>query len=127
MHFFLGATLTGGCDFGETLTVSGTCNIDSFISTAGARTGLTGFDASEYGAKLVYVVLGKGGLGVFVRAGLVKPPSLVSSAVDADARLALLIIDRRRDNSVVTWISGLCPSTSGFLRAFVRRETFRSI
>jgi hypothetical protein len=102
MHVFLGVTTTGGCDFGETLMVSGSCNIDSFISTAGARTGSIGFDASEYGAKLVYVVLGKGGLGVFVRAGLVKPPSLVSSAVDADARLALLIIDRRRDKSVVT-------------------------
>ena len=69
--------------------------------------------AKEYGAKLVYVVLGRGGLGVFVRAGLVRPPSLVSSAVDA--RLALLIIDRRRMRSVLTLTSGLYASFSGLL------------
>jgi len=53
----------------------------------------------------VKAVFGKGGLGVFVLAGLVRPPSLVSSAVDA--MLALLIIDRRRVRSVVMWISDL--------------------
>ena len=36
---------------------------------------------------------GRGGLGVFVLAGLVRPPSLVSSAVDA--MLALLCVDAR--------------------------------
>lgn len=58
----------------------------------------------------MYVAFGKGGLGVFVRAGLVKPPSLVSSAVEA--RLALLIIDLRRDKFVATCISGFV-SVSG--------------
>lgn len=53
--------------------------------------------------------LGIGGLGVLVRAGLVNPPSLVSSAVEA--RLALLIIDRRRDKSVVTCISDLVSAS----------------
>ena len=37
---------------------------------------------------------GRGGLGVFVRAGLVKPVSLVRSAVDA--MLILLAMERRR-------------------------------
>lgn len=37
---------------------------------------------------------------MLVRAGLVRPPSLVSSAVEV--MLALLIIDLRRDKSVVT-------------------------
>ena len=36
-----------------------------------------------------------------LRAGLVNPPSLVSSAVDADAILVLLINDRRRNIAVV--------------------------
>jgi hypothetical protein len=39
-------------------------------------------------------ISGKGGLGVFVRAGLVKPVSLVKSAVDAT--LILLAMERRR-------------------------------
>ena len=72
----------------------------------------------------MYPVFGKGGLGVLVRDGLVNPPSLVSSAVDA--KLALLSIDRRRDNSVVTWISGLDASTSGLFKARVRSDSFRS-
>ena len=72
-------------------------------------------------------VFGKGGLGVFVLAGLVRPPSLVSSAVDA--MLALLIIDRRRVRSVVMWISDLwiSVSCSGAWNAFVRSDSFRTL
>jgi hypothetical protein len=83
------------------------------------------FEVKEYGAKLVYVDLGMGGLGVFVRAGLVNPPSLVSSAVEA--KLALLIIDRRRVRSVVNRISDFAASFSGtFWNALVRRDSLRS-
>lgn len=84
-----------------------------------------GFAAKEYGAKLVKVALGYGGLGVFVRAGLVSPPSLVSSAVDA--RLALLIIDRRRARSFEICISDLRISASvgDVWKAFVNRDTLR--
>lgn len=46
-------------------------------------------------------VSGMGGLGVLVRAGLVKPVSLVRSAVEA--KLTLLAMDRRRRNSGVEW------------------------
>lgn len=83
------------------------------------------FEVNEYGAKLVYVDLGMGGLGVFVRAGLVNPPSLVSSAVEA--KLALLIMDRRRVRSVANWISDFAASFSGvFWNAFVRSDSLRS-
>lgn len=83
------------------------------------------FEVKEYGAKLVYADLGMGGLGVFVRAGLVKPPSLVSSAVEA--KLALLIIDRRRVRSVVKCISDFAASFSGaFWNALVRSDSLRS-
>jgi hypothetical protein len=100
--------------------------MESLISTTvlGTGTGFADFAANEYGAKLVYGILGKGGLGVLVRAGLVSPPSLVSSAVDAI--LALLIIDLRRDKSVAICITGFRSSTSGCSRALVRRDTFRS-
>ena len=53
IHLFLGAGPTGGCDFGETLTVSGNCDVVSFVSTTGTLTELMGLDAKEYGAKLV--------------------------------------------------------------------------
>ena len=63
---------------------------------------------------------------MFVRAGLVRPPSLVSSAVDA--RLVLLIIERRRVKSVLTSIWDWVASISGFFwKAFVRRDSFRSL
>ena len=91
---------------------------ESLISTGAVCTdgGWISFPPREKGAK-EYVVLGGGGLGVLVRAGLVRPPSLVSSAVEA--RLALLINDRRRDKVVVTCrgCSRLVATRSGLLRA----------
>lgn len=80
------------------------------------------FFDSEKGPKLANIPAGGGGLGVLVREGLVSP-SLVSSAVDA--MLVLLIIDRRRDKSVLIWTSGFEVVGSGFFRAIVSRDSFR--
>jgi hypothetical protein len=52
------------------------------------------------------VISGSGGLGVFVRAGLVKPVSLVRSAVDA--MLMLLVMDRRRARPFEMECKGVC-------------------
>lgn len=103
------------------LAVTGSMLSTFTIDGAG---GLIVFGPNEKGAKLEYIVLlGRGGLGVFVRAGLVRPPSLVRSAVDA--RLALLVVDLLRVISVATCISGLKVSDSGLVRrAFVRRDSF---
>ena len=67
--------------------------------------------------------IGRGGLGVFVLAGLVRPPSLVSSAVDA--MLALLCVDaweRAREGGQVLLIDG--DLGVGLVRrACVRRDS----
>lgn len=127
MHRFFGGASTGGLVVGDTLTlatISGEIGIAGSAFAAGMVRGNGDFAAAnEYGAKLVYVAFGRGGLGVFVRAGLVNPPSLVSSAVEA--RLALLIIDLRRDKSVATCISGFV-SASGLWSALVRSDSVRS-
>lgn len=70
---------------------------------------------------------GRGGLGVLVRVpGLVKPPSLVSSAVVA---LLLLQVDmqdipRRRE---VESCSSSAEALVSECRALVRRDAFRSV
>lgn len=122
---FLGTTSAGGCALGEMLSTSDRWDIESFISTGAAGPIGECTVPKEYGPKFVYASLGGGGLGVFVRAGLVNPPSLVSSAVEA--RLALLIMDRRRVRSVLTrmgasWFELIM---SGLLRALVKRDSLR--
>lgn len=72
----------------------------------------------------MYVDAGIGGLGVLVRAGLVMPPSLVRSTVEA--ALALLIVDRRRDISVARCKSCVKVSAAGLVcNALVKRDSFR--
>jgi hypothetical protein len=123
MQRFLGATSAGDWVFGDVLMSSATMG-SLFVLFVPGSTGSIDLATSENGAKLVNVSVGKGGLGVLVREGLVCPPSLVSSAVDAE--LALLFIDRRRDNSVVICTSGFFKTSgSGVFRALVSRDSFR--
>lgn len=56
-----------------------------------------------------------------VLAGLVIPPSLVRSAVDA--ALPILIDDLRREISVAIRISGF----TSYAKALVRSDSFRSV
>jgi hypothetical protein len=109
---FLGCASTRWLVVGDTLalaTISGETGFSISASPAAEFVGgKAALVADKHGAKLAYVAAGKGGLGVLVRAGLVRPPSLVSSAVEA--RLALLIIDLRRDKSIDTCICGFVPS-----------------
>ena len=124
IHRFLGATSAAEGDFGDTLMRSATTGSLRWTFAAGGTAGAGGcmdFVDSEKGAKLVNIVFGGGGLGVLVREGLVNP-SLVSSAVDA--KLALLITDRRRDRSVFTCTSGFEVGWSGVFSAFVRSDSF---
>lgn len=123
----LGATSATTCVvLGETLMwlSAATWSLLSTLVVADGRGGYIDFLDSEKGAKLVYVVFGGGGLGVLVRDGLVSPPSLVSSAVEG--RLALLIIDRRRDRFVGRCSSGFDVSGSGVFSALVSSDSFRS-
>lgn len=71
-------------------------------------------------------VEGQGGLGVFVRAGLVIPPSLVSSAVDAP--LALLCVeadDCARDAGRVSAVEKDFCRSGLVWKACVRRDSLR--
>jgi hypothetical protein len=121
MHRFLGTTGAAGVDFGDTL-ISGSLIWACDVGASGMGSWIDFFD-SDKGPRLVNR-LGGGGLGVLVRDGLVNP-SLVSSAVDA--RLALLIIDRRRDRCVLTCTSAFWWVVSGFFNARVSSDSFRSV
>jgi hypothetical protein len=73
----------------------------------------------------MYLDIGNFGLGVSVRAGLVIPPSLVRSTVDA---LVLLIDDRRQAISVLIEISGFTVTAVELAwKALVNRDSLRSI
>jgi hypothetical protein len=129
MHRFLGTTGVAGSTFGDTLMLFTTAGTLLETIVAGGAEGVAGmgdcidFLESEKGPRLVNNPFGGGGLGVLVREGLVSP-SLVSSAVDA--KLVLLIIDRRRDKSVLTCMSGFEVVSSGLFNAIVSRDSFRS-
>jgi hypothetical protein len=125
IHRFLGATGAAGCDLGDTLMPSPT--IDSLlgivvIDGAASVGGCMDLFDGEKGPKPANMAAGGGGLGVLVREGLVSP-SLVSSAVDA--MLALLIMDRRRDKSVLIRTAGFEVVVSGLFNAIVSRDSFR--
>jgi hypothetical protein len=129
MHRFLGTTGAAGSAFGEPLMlppITGSLFWVFVVGGAEGAAGLVGpmdlFD-SEKGAKFVNIPLGGGGLGVLVREGLVSP-SLVSSAVDA--KLVLLIIDRRRDKSGLTCTPVFEVVVSVVFNANVSRDCFRS-
>ena len=129
IHRFLGMTGVAGSVFGNTMVLFPTAGpLLSVLSTGGAEgvVGMghcSGFFNNEKGPRLVNIPFGGGGLGVLVREGLVSP-SLVSSAVDA--KLVLLIIDRRRDKSVWICTSGFDVVSSGVFNAIVSRDSFPS-
>ena len=69
-------------------------------------------------------ISGGGGLGVLARDGLVRPVSLVKSAVDA--RLTLLVMERLRSaEKLICRLSG-AASSSWFSSALVKRDEFPS-
>ena len=81
----------------------------------------------KIGAMFRNVVDGSGGLGVLVRVpGLVKPPSLVNSAIDA---VLLLLHVEADDNPLDSVNSGLDSSTGDpgpeELKALVRSDSLR--
>ena len=66
---------------------------------------------------------GIGGLGVLVRAGLVKPVSLVKSAVEA--MLILLVMERLRAGTKVCVGSSIISSSDWAIIARVSKEDLR--
>lgn len=124
MHRFLGASATTS-GFGISSTVGRCGRLESFSALMTGLSFVVGGFPMTNGASFMYVVVGYGGLGVVVRAGLVIPPSLVRSAVDA--ALAILMIDLRRARSVAKRISGLGASV-GLARwkALVSSDSLRS-
>ena len=66
--------------------------------------------ATMWSLNLSNFISGSGGLGVFVREGLVNPVSQVRSAVEA--KLTLLVMERRRPRSVGTECVSMVSSSS---------------
>lgn len=116
MHRFFGASSFGGC---SVLGVASPCTCRSITGPSRNRF----FSRSER-FRRSGSMSGRRGLGEFVRDGLVNPVSHVNSAVEA--KLTLLVIDRRRPRSArLGRVSVL--SSSWLCRAFVSKDAWVSV